>query len=163
FTSDRLASDLNRTQAEMARLQSMISSGQRIQVPSDDPAGAALVLTIASRQAASTQFQRNLDAVTATLSSTDGALKSIVDDLTRAKERAVQGANDTNAATARQSLGNEVDQLLEGLVALGNSRGPDGGALFGGQETKADPYTVTRDVNGHITAVTPNARGIDGS
>ena len=35
--------------------------------------------------------------------------------------------------------------------------------LFGGQEISVAPYTVTRDVNGKITAVTVNPRGIDGT
>src|SRR5205085_9653547 len=47
--------------------------------------------------------------------------------------------------------------------ALANNRAPNGLRLFGGQEATAAPYTVTRNVNGNITAVTANPRGITGS
>jgi flagellar hook-associated protein 3 FlgL len=75
----------------------------------------------------------------------------------------VQGANDTNDAEARLAIGTQIDQALEELVGLANGRGPDGAMLFGGQEISTAPYTVTRNVNGQITALTVNPRGIDGS
>ena len=161
--SDRIVHDLARDLAAIARQQSLIASGRRMQTPADDPGGAAQALAITSRQRASEQFRRNIDAVRATLTSVDGTLRSALDGLTRVKEIAVQGANDSNDAQARQSLGQEIDQALEGLVSIANGRGPTGTALFGGQETTSDPYTVTRDVQGRITAVTPNVRGITGA
>jgi flagellin-like hook-associated protein FlgL len=55
-----------------------------------------------------------------------------------------------------------VNQLLETLVTLANGRAGSGTFLFGGQESTRAPYAVTRDASGQITAVTPNARGIEG-
>src|SRR6185436_14142390 len=65
-------------------------------------------------------------------------------------------------ALSRQALGTQIDQILEGVVSLANTRGPAGAMIFGGQEVTVAPYTVTRDVNGKITAVASNPRGIDG-
>ena len=161
--SDRLVQDLARDLAAISRQQSLIASGKRIVVPADDPGGAAQAIAITSRQRAGEQFQRNIGVVRATLSSVDGTLKSALDAITRVRELAVQGANDSNDPLARQSLGQEIAQVLEGLVALANGRGATGGALFGGQETTRDPYVITRDATGLITAVAPNPRGIDGA
>ena len=43
--------DLQRNQAEVARLQAGVGSGLRIQKPSDDPAGASRALDISGRTA----------------------------------------------------------------------------------------------------------------
>lgn len=159
----QLTADLQRALAALARQQSQLSAGRRIIAPSDDPGGAAQTHTIRSRQTANDQFQRNIGEARNRLESADSVLRAIVDNMAHAKELAVQGANDSNDVQARQSLATEVDQILEALVALGNSRGPRGNMLLGGQESTVAPYTVTRDGANKITAVTVNARGIDGT
>jgi len=153
--------ELQAALAAIAHQQDLLSSGKRILAPSDDPGGAAQAVTIRSRQAANAQFQKNVAAATATLSAGDTALRSIADTLTQAKEAAVQGASDTNDTLARQSIGAKVNQLLETLVGLADSRSSTGTFLFGGQESTTAPYSATRDSSGQITSVTPNPRGID--
>jgi flagellar hook-associated protein 3 len=145
----------------IAHEQAMLSSGKRIVAPADDPGGAAQAVTIRSRQAANAQFQKNIAAATAILSAGDNALRSVADTVTQAKEAAVQGASDTNDALARQSIGAKVNQILETLVSLANSRSGTGTFLFGGQESTTAPYSTARDSGGQITSVTPNPRGID--
>jgi flagellin-like hook-associated protein FlgL len=163
LVSAQLLSELQSTLAALVRQQSRISSGRRILAPSDDPGGAAQALAIRSRQAAVEQFQRNIARARGTLESADAVLRSVVHTVTRAREIAIHGANDSNDALARQSLAREVDQLLETLVALGNSRGGQGGEfLFGGQESTVAPYRPVRDAAGQITAVGVTPRGIDG-
>ncbi len=154
--------DLQGALAALARQQSQLSSGRRITAPSDDPAGTAQALTIRSRQTAAEQFKKNVAEARDSLAAADSVLRSVVETVTQAKETAVQGASDTSDALARQSLGSQVNQLLETLVALALSRGHGGTFLFGGQESTRSPYSVTRDANGKITAVAVNARGIDG-
>jgi flagellar hook-associated protein 3 FlgL len=154
--------ELQAALAAIAHQQELLSSGRRILAPSDDPAGAAQAVAIRSRQAATVQFQNNVAAAKATLSAADNALRSIADTVTQAREAAVQGASDSTDALARKSIGATVNQLLETLVTLANSRGGTGTFLFGGQESTTAPYTVTRDAGGQITAVAPNPRGIDG-
>jgi flagellar hook-associated protein 3 FlgL len=159
----RVTADLQRSLAALGRQQGLISSGRRITAPSDDPGGAARAVLLRSRQAANDQFQKNIAEARTSLLSTDGVLQSIVEGITTAKELAIQGGNDTNDAIARRGIGDRVNQLLEELVAIGNTEGPRGEMLFGGQESTVSPYTVTRDVTGAITAVVPNPRGIDGA
>ncbi|HTY79036.1 MAG TPA: flagellar hook-associated protein FlgL [Candidatus Bathyarchaeia archaeon] len=154
--------ELQAALAAIAHQQDLLSAGTRILAPADDPGGAAQAVTIRSRQAINAQFQKNVTAATAVLSAGDSSLRAIADVVTQAKDAAVQGASDSNDALARQSIGASVDQLLETLVNLANSRTSTGTFVFGGQESTTAPYTVTRDAAGHITAVTPNARGIDG-
>jgi flagellar hook-associated protein 3 FlgL len=161
--SAQVQRELQAALAAIAHQQELLSSGRRILAPSDDPGGAAQAVAIRSRQAATAQFQNNVAAAKAALSAGDSALRSIVEVVIQAQEAAVQGASDTNDDLARQSIGANVNQLLETLVTLANSRSGTGTFLFGGQESTTAPYTVTRDASGQITAVAPNPRGIDGS
>lgn len=161
--SGQVAADLRAALAALARQQAHVSSGRRIVVPSDDPGGAAQALTVRARESANEQFRKTVAEVRSSLAAADSVLAGVRETVTRARELAIQGANDTNDALARQSLAGEVDQLLESLVSAANSRGARGEFIFGGQESTVAPYAIARDAAGRITAVTPNARGIDGS
>jgi flagellar hook-associated protein 3 len=161
--SNQVAREISAAFAALARQQERVSSGNRILVPSDDPAGTAQAVAIRSRQAAATQFQSNMATAQTTLSAADVTLRSVEEVVTQGIEAAVQGANDTNDPLARQAVGTTVNQLLETLVSLANSRTGTGTFLFGGQESTIAPYTAARDSAGQITTVVPNPRGIDGA
>ena len=161
ISSNQLTRDLHVALAALAKQQRLIATGRRLNEPADDPNGAARALTIRSREAGNLQFQRNIDVARTRLTAGDASVRSVVDALQLAQELAIQGANDTNDAGARLAIGTQIDQVLEEIVALANGQGADGAMLFGGQEVSTAPYTVTRDVNGKITALTVNPRGID--
>jgi flagellar hook-associated protein 3 FlgL len=159
----QLQRDLQNALSGIARQQDHLSSGKRILAPSDDPSGTALAVSLRSHQTAIAQFQDNVAETRTSLEMTDQVLGAVTSTITRAKELAVQGASGNNDALARQSIGAEMDQLLEALVSLANTRNARGEYIFGGQESNRAPYTATRDAAGHITDVAVNARGIDGT
>src|SRR5215471_11950876 len=97
--------------AAISKQQSELSSSRRILTPSDDPGGAAQAITIRSRQAVNSQFQKNVAAARSALAVGDTTLRSISDTVTQAQEAAIQGASDSNDALARQSIGANVNQL----------------------------------------------------
>src|ERR687897_908187 len=141
--TNQLTRDLNVALTALAKHQRLIATGRRLNEPADDPNGAARALTIRSREAGNTQFQRNIDVARTRLTAGDASVRSVVDALQLAQELAIQGANDTNDAGARLAIGTQIDQILEEIVALANGQGADGAMLFGGQEVSTAPYTVT--------------------
>ncbi len=159
----RLNADLQSALTALSKRENMLATNRRINAPSDDPGGTTAAMTIRSRQTANAQFQRNIDAVRNTLTSTDSSIRSALDFLEQARDIAIQGANDTTDSVGRQALGSQVDQILEAELQLANGRAPNGMRMFGGQEATAAPYTVTRNGSGQITAVAVNPRGINGS
>ena len=158
----QMTRDLQAALGALAQQQRRVAASRRILAPSDDPAGAAQSLAVRTRQSAVEQFHKNAAAARSALTAGEAVLRSVSEVVTQALETAAQGANDTNDALARQSLGAKVNQLLETLASLAQSRGAGGTFLFGGQESTTTPYAVTRDASGQITAVTPNARGLEG-
>ncbi len=159
--ADQLLANLNRNQLRLATLQERIASGRRILRPSDDPSGAAVLLSRRGTISEQEQFLRNIDDGRKLVGDTDAATNQILDLVQQAQAKAITGADDSQTASSRQTLATEVNNFLETLFDLAG-RQVDGKYLFGGTETGTAPYTATR-VAGEITAVTANPKGITGA
>lgn len=140
--------------------QSRLATGRQLQTPADDPAGHAAATRIQARVKATEQYTRQAQQADSSLTATDRSLGQLHDLLTRASELAVSGANDSNNASDRTAIAAEVNALLEESVTVANVT-EDGRSLFGGQETRTPPMTVTRNASGDITAAAWNPRGVD--
>lgn len=90
-----------------------LSTGLRINSAKDDAAGLAITERFTSQIRGLNQAVRNAnDAISLTRTAED-ALSKTTANLQRIRELAVQAANDTNTASDRAALQEEVDQLLE--------------------------------------------------
>lgn len=159
--SSQLTADINAAASRLFRQQRQIASAKRIDVPSDDPLGASLALSLRTALAQLLQAQRNGDAAEGRLQASGGLLGGIQSAMGRIKDLALQGSADTLTATERQALAGEVNQMLEQILAAANGSSIDG-YLFGGTQTTVAPFTATRDVNGNIIAVSANPLGVNG-
>jgi flagellar hook-associated protein 3 FlgL len=139
--SDTVLRNLQTNLAALERLQDQLTSGKRINRPSDDPPAVETALNYHATIAAGEQYLRNMDSATGWLQATDATLGEATDLLQRARELAVQGANDTLGADQRTGIAAEVDQLLQQMVQLGNAS-LKGQRLFAGLRTDANPFTL---------------------
>ncbi len=137
-----LASILN-DQARLSHTQQQLASGQKLLAPADDPAAAAQIQGLDTQIAATNQFQRDADAATAQINLENGALTSVVNGLQRAHDLAVQGLNGTQSAQARQGIATEVQQILNQLVSVANTRDASGQYLFAGSQSGSAPVAAT--------------------
>jgi flagellar hook-associated protein 3 FlgL len=72
--------------------------------------------------AAQKQYSRNANDALAWLNQIDATFTSVTDQVHRAREIALQGANDgAMGPQAREALATEVDQLREGLITTANA------------------------------------------
>src|SRR5579863_9369074 len=83
--SQLLDAQIQVSQLSMSQLEAEISSGQKFQIPSNDPADAAQAINLTSLLAQSTQFDTNAQSGTALLNATDSALATISQTLTTAQ------------------------------------------------------------------------------
>jgi flagellar hook-associated protein 3 FlgL len=128
-------------------VQQQLSSGKRILQPSDDPAGAVQVMRLKEASATYTQFQRNGDAARNRLELEEGTLSSMQDLMQRARELNVQGNNDTYSQDDRAAIATEIDQIIEGMVQLFNTKDASGDYLFSGTASSTEPV---RAVSGSV-------------
>jgi flagellar hook-associated protein 3 FlgL len=105
----------------MATLQAQMSSGKKIQVPSDDPAAASDLLRLRGEQRAQTQYVRNANDAGAWLSTVDTTIQSSVSTMRSARNLVVQGGDGALGATSREALATQIDGLKTELVAQANT------------------------------------------
>ncbi|WP_206098576.1 flagellar hook-associated protein FlgL [Paenibacillus montanisoli] len=137
----QLLRNVNNNLSRMDKHQTMLATGKKINAPSDDPVGITYALRYRSEISINEQYQRNIDTAKSFVDHTDTVLSQLTDILQRANELTVQGTNGTNPQTALDAIAEEMGQLYEQAVAIGNDR-LNGKSIFNGQMTDKDPYTV---------------------
>ena len=127
----------------LARLQEQMSTGRVLNRPSDSPTDTTSAMRIRSSLADAKQYGRNASDGNGWLSTIDAALTGANDQVLRARDLALQGANEGVAGqTARDALAAEVDQIRAGLINTANSNYL-GRPVFGGVTAGAQAYDAT--------------------
>jgi flagellar hook-associated protein 3 FlgL len=154
-----LKRQIGMAESRLYDLQVKAASGRRMQQAADDPRAASRAVSARLRLATGEQWRRNVDEALSWLDATEVSLSTVAGLLSEARVLAVEGANDTRSATARATLAEQVNALLEELAA--NSAAKSGADhLFSGEALTIPPYTFGRDAEGRINGVTV-ATGID--
>lgn len=143
YISQRSVDSMLQKQAELAKTQNQVSTGKRINSPSEDPAASVKMLDLQRQLNLNEQYIKNADTAENKLTITDGTLSGAADILQRIRELAVQGLNDTNDATARKAIAAEITQLNEALVSLANTKDANGESIFAGYQSGADAFNST--------------------
>lgn len=118
-----------------------ISTGQSVNVPSDNPAAAALLVENANQTAEADQYQRSISSVQGEMQNADSALSSVVSALQQAISLGTEGANGTLNTSDRQAIATEVQGIQSQLVNLANLS-YQGNFVFAGSNTQTAPYVV---------------------
>ena len=132
-TRYRLTMEINRQLAlgrDIALAQTQISTGKRIQAPSDDPVASARISSIARSQANGTVWKSNLGLAAALAARADTTLKAAGNALDRATELMVGGANGTLSDSDRSTIALELRALSQELASLKDVTDSRGGRLF---------------------------------
>lgn len=137
----QLLRNLNNNMNRMNNESNQLSTGRKINKPSDDPVGLTFALRYRSELATNEQYQKNVDSALSWLEYTDTTLDQAGSVFQRVRELAVKGANDTNPQEALDSIKSEVGELYNQLVSIGNSQF-NGKYVFNGQKTDTIPYSI---------------------
>lgn len=128
---------------------SELSSGKRINKPSDDPASAAIIEQLSNEIKTSAVATRNISDGVSAISIADGAASTISDLNGRLSELATQAANGTLSDTQRQSLDQEYQSTLSEINRIEGSTSFNGVQLLGSSSnlqtgTSSDPNSQTQ-------------------
>ena len=120
--SDRALLGMQTGLDRLGKVQEQLTTGRVINRPSDDPTSATSAMRIRSSVAAQKQYARNANDATAWLNQIDATFSSMTSQVRRARDVALQGANDgAMGPQAREALATEIDQLREGLINTANA------------------------------------------
>jgi flagellar hook-associated protein 3 FlgL len=118
-----------------------MSTGLSVNLPSDDPASAALLVQNAAETSQSDQYLRSIGSLQAELQSADSTLNSVTTALQRAISLGVEGANSTLNGADQQALATEVQGIQSELVNLANLS-YQGNYVFAGTANQTAPYVL---------------------
>jgi len=133
--------DLRRVQERLATAQSQVSSGKRIEKPSDDPLGAERAMRLNDQLETTGAYRTAVDESRSWLDATDSALSSLSEVVQHVRELTLQAANGSTSDAGRQSIKAQIDQLTEEAKNTLNSA-YDGRYIFSGTATDTAPYSA---------------------
>ena len=144
--------------ARAAKLQLDIATTKKLRRPSDDPAGVVQLQRMKALISRNQQYSDNLNLMRDFMTNSVAALDGVLEHLESAKEIAVRASSGTIGTEARQTLSQQVDQILDLIVDLGNTKYRNR-YLFAGTLTQGDaPFTRSGD---NIT-YNGNTKGMEG-
>ncbi len=150
-TSDALISQIQNLTTRQALLQNQVSTGESFTNPSDNPDGMAQLLSLDNEQSKITQYQSNANRALSVSQASYSALTQLKTISDRAGELVTLGQG-TGGAESNTAYAQEVNQMIESAVQIGNSTFGDN-YLFSGTAVTTAPIVATRDSSGNVTAV----------
>src|SRR3569623_740162 len=143
FVRQRLLAQVETDQLDLFKLQNQISSGNRLNLPSDDAPAALRAVSLQAQLDQNTQFQNNVQTSQTYLGATDSAMSQIVQMIDNAKGIASASVGSTATDSQRASAASQIQDLITQLVNNGNQifRGR---YLFAGANTSLQPFVQTQ-------------------
>ncbi len=149
--------NLNETQNALGTSLQRLSSGLRINSAKDDAAGLAIAERFSSQIRGLNQAIRNANDGISYAQTAEGGLSTATSALQRIRELAVQSANDTNTASDREAINNEVQQLIAEVRRIANSTQFNGQNVLDGTSSSLS-FQVGANQNQTITVDGVDAR-----
>lgn len=117
-----------------------MSTGKRVNRPSDDPIAASQAVVVSQAQAQNSQYELARTFANQKISLEENVLGQVTTAITSAKEKIVNAANDTLSDDDRNSLATDLQGLRDQLLNLANSTDGNGNFIFAGYKTESAPF-----------------------
>lgn len=135
-------SQLNTTNAELLKVQNELTTGKKINTPSDNPGDASMAAQIQKTLETRDSYSANLDASKNTLSAVDTTLSDMTDLLQQAQTLASANVGDDVTQDSRDAAADQLDSIYSQLTDLSN-KSFEGSYIFGGDKLDQPPFQVT--------------------
>jgi len=132
--------NVNRNRSEMAKLEEQLATQKSVNKPSDNPTAYSDSRNLEAEVQKNEQYQKNINAGLTQANTASDAMGQMLDQLNKLKQLAIQGSNDkTISQNEMDTLANNIDQLKQSMVELGNTQ-IQGRYLFGGTKSDQPPF-----------------------
>lgn len=131
-----------------------MSTGKRVNRPSDDPIAASQAVVVSQSQAQNSQYTLARSFATQKVSLEENVLGQVTTALQSAQEKIVYAGNGTLSDNDRNSLATDLQGIRDQLVNLANSTDGNGRYIFAGYKTDAPAFDqATGDYAGGDTPI----------
>jgi flagellar hook-associated protein 3 len=132
---------VQQSQQNLATALQQVSTGLRVNQPSDDPAASAEMVVSLAASANLDEYTTNVSAVSAQLQTADDAIGAITTQLNTAITLATSVPTEAVNNSNRQAVATQLEGILTNVVADANSS-YQGTYLFGGSVTNTPPFVA---------------------
>ncbi len=145
--------------------QQQLSTGKKINQPSDDPSGTSLALQLNTQLSNLNTYSSNVTDGTGWTTASSAALTDITNAVQRIQSLTLEASNGTQTTADMQASGQEVNQLIDEIKQDANTQ-YNGQYVFSGAATSTPPYqsgsndtyagdsgTVSRQIGPNTTLV----------
>jgi flagellar hook-associated protein 3 len=137
--ADTVVFNTQRALQRYVSAQTQMSSGRRINKPSDDPSGTLRDLSYRTEISNIEQYQKNINRAQSWVKTYDDAMADMKNVVSSIKEIAVAMANGNYDATARAGSATEVESAIDHFLQLGNTQ-IENRYMFSGNLTQSKPF-----------------------
>ena len=147
------------TQGTLNKSTEKLSSGYKVNRAADDAAGLSISEKMRKQIRGLSQASLNAEDGISAVQTAEGALTEVHDMLQRMNELAVKAANGTNSTSDRQTIQDEVDQLLTEIDRVAETTKFNELYTLKGDEDKVTRYLSAHDagIEGTLTQGATNA------
>ncbi len=133
---------LTRTESDLLTTQNQLSTGKKLNAPSDDPGASATAMQLQKTLEQRTAYSANLKAANSQLSEVDSSLGDLTDLMRQAQTIASANVGSDVTPDARKAASAVVDSLYNQALTIANKQ-YNGAYLFGGDKSTAAPFVET--------------------
>lgn len=138
--ADRVVFNMQRSLRRFFELQTQMSTGRRINKPSDDPLGTLRDLDYRKELARIEHYQSNIDSAMNWQSNYDSALAGLAGLMSDANELAITIGSDQTQYVAWGNATGNIDDLIESFLQIANSS-LGSKSVFSGFKTDRDAFS----------------------
>lgn len=161
---------MNTQQNNLAKIQSQISSQERMQTAADDPAAWARGMSLDQVLADITTFSSNINTARQRLGLEENALADSSNILQTASTLAIQATNGSQSPQSLQAITAQLQQLYNQMMSDANAQDGEGRYLFAGSNSGSAPFTqvgntvsYSGDSESRLLAIGPQRTIADGN
>ncbi len=132
---------MQQSQQALATATQQLSTGLRVNQPSDDPSAYSNMVISLAESANVDTYTSNINSVLPQMQTADSAISSMVTSLNTAITAGTQGATGTNSAANTQAIAGQVEGILTEVISQANTSF-QGVFIFGGTETTTPPFVA---------------------
>jgi flagellar hook-associated protein 3 FlgL len=130
---------LTLNQDRISYITQQMASGNRIQLPSDDPVDNVRMSRLRREESALNQYRANIAAIKIRLSKNEDFLTSMVNDMVQGRDLLVWSADGSNTPDDLKAMVTPLTSLRESLLYTANALDQEGRYVFSGTQTDTAP------------------------
>lgn len=131
---------ITNSQSSWLKYGEQMSTGLRVNRPSDDPIAASQAVVLSQAQSQTSQYASARTFATQRISQEENTLSSVTTAIQSAQEKIVYAGNGTLSDDDRASLATDLQGIRDQLMNLANSQDGNGRYMFAGYKTDSAPF-----------------------